>query len=156
MNAWFSTLILLGFLGIVSRLLLPEGEKSKLYPPLSFLLSLLTVLTVFSPLFSIKQEDGVDLSEFLESAEINSDEMERRLLERSVQRMYENTKVQFPTANFTLYVYTEEGSIPTEIAVSCDGTEGDAIAAFLENNYQIKTRPYEKGERENDSMAPEQ
>ena len=153
MNGWFSSLILLGFLGVIARLLLPDGEKSKLYPPLRFLISLLTLLAIFSPLIT-KKDGAWDLS-FFEVVETTPDEMERLLLERSTETMYKAAKEVFPESEFTLYVYTKEGSIPTELAVSCEGDEEDALVDFFRERYPLKVTKYKKGGDNNESIASE-
>lgn len=150
MKEWFYTLICIGFFGIAPRLLLPGGEKSKLYPPLRFLISLLLVLTVFTPLFKIKTENADGVASFFEAlSSPNTEEMERSLLERSAKEMMREAQAAFPEADFTLYIYTDEYSIPTEISIECADGDGDKIAHFLEEKYGISAEEYKQREDEN-------
>ncbi len=150
MKEWFYTLICIGFFGIVGRLLLPAGEKSKLYPPLRFLISLLLVLAVFSPFFKMKGENSSNFaSYFALLSSPDTKEVERILLERSAKEMTREAKLVFPEAEFTLYIYTDENSIPTEIAVECADGDGGRIADFLEVKYGIPAEEYSQGENEN-------
>lgn len=150
MKDWFYTLIIIGFFGIAARLLLPSGEKSKLYPPLRFLVSLLLILAIFSPVFQITGENEFLLSAFFEElSSPDSDEVERLLLERSAKEMVREAKLHFPEASFTLYIYTDKYSVPTKISVECSDGNGGKIADFLEVKYSIPAEEYKQGESEN-------
>lgn len=150
MKEWFYTLIFIGFLGIAVRLLLPAGEKSKLYPPLRFLLSLLLMLTILSPIFRItKQNDFSFTSYFEDLASPDADKIEHLLLERSAKEMSRDILAEFPEASFTLYIYTDKNSVPTEISVSCQNFDACRIADYLETKYGIPSKEYIQGDNKN-------
>lgn len=156
MKEWFTALIQIGFLGIVARLILPSGEKSKLYPPLRFLLSLVLVVAVFSPIFSLFRGNTADFSALFEGLQkTDTESMEKLLLERSAEEMANRVRERFPEADFTLYIYTDEGSIPTQIEVKCEGENGKAIAAFLQETYALPTSEFKEGEDNNGSHQAE-
>lgn len=143
MKEYFFTLILIAFLGVLGRLLLPGGEKDPLYPPLRFLLSLILLLAIFLPVFrSLTESDGKlpPLSDIFSKAE--PEEVERLLLERSAEQMAKKVKEAFPEADFTLMIYTEKGSIPSEIAVESN-TNAAEIALFLQEAYGLPARVHE-------------
>jgi len=144
MKEWFYRLIVIGFFGVAVRLLLPAGEKSKLYPPLRFLISLLLITTIFLPCFQLLGQSGENFTSFFENiTSPNTDEIERLLLERSAKEMTREVQTKFPEAKFTLYIYTDENALPTEIAV--EGVEADRIADYIEVKYEIPAEEYKKG-----------
>ncbi len=153
MKEWFFSLICIGLLGITSRLLLPGGEKSKLYPPLSFLFSLILIITVFSPLYKLFHQEKEIYTDFFSSLESpDTKVMERMLLERSAKEMSNQIKTQFPEAEFTLYIYTDKNGTPTEIFVKSVCGDAKDIADYIEAKYSISADEYNEGENENGSV----
>ncbi len=142
MKFWAYTLILCSVVTMAIRILIPRGKKSPLYSPLKFLLSLVLIVAVFSPVFSFLKKDftseiTIPWDSFFSQVDTDSD---RILLERCVQRMNEAVKHNFPETEFSLSVTANGDYIPTSIRVKCeDEKKAQEIALFLQANYALIT-----------------
>ena len=112
------SLVLLSFFGVLIRLFLPKGEKSALYAPLKFLLSLAVILCIFSPVFRFFKSE-ITFPKISVSAEKlpNGEELIRQRLE---ERIYEHTKAKFEDAQFSLTLSYMEGYIPEKVLILCE------------------------------------
>ena len=138
MKEFSFTLILLSFFGVLIRLFLPKGEKSTLFPPLKFLLSLAVILCVFSPLIRFLKNDFTFPEISLSAEEIPSgEELVRKRLE---ERIYESTKEKFKYADFSLTLTCGENAIPEKILLSCrDEIKAENIRDYIKIKFGIET-----------------
>ncbi len=142
MKSWATTLIFLTVFGILAKSILPKGEKSRLYAPFRFLLSLLLIVTVFSPLVPIFKGQGdlsKDISRFF--SETEGENVDVFLLKRFASVMDEKAKATFPDADFSFEIHTDENKTPVLIkVVSEDKEKGQEIADWIRLNYKIETK----------------
>ncbi|MBR3836568.1 MAG: hypothetical protein IKJ74_00340 [Clostridia bacterium] len=142
MKNWAYTWILCSLLTMLARILLPRGERSPLFGTVKFLISLLLIFTVASPVIRFVKGEWKDaplpLAEAAsERADIAPEEI---ILEKSSQRILKSARDAFPDATFTLKILADEASIPTGIRVLCENEKtGKEIARFLEMNFKILT-----------------
>jgi len=149
MKNWAYTWILCALLTMLSKIILPKGERSPLFGTVKFLISLVLILTVVSPLFRFVKGDWKDTPFPLSETEAKQEATtpEEIILEKSAQKMLESAQAAFPDASFTLKMKTDEALIPTGILVLCENEKtGKEIARFVEANYKILTT-YEGKER---------
>ncbi len=138
MNSWLNLLIVISVIGMGVRALIPNGEKSPLYPAIKLLLSLLLILTVFTPLIGLiksKPLFSFDHAE-ISSPPFSSQEL---LLYRSAEELRDAAQKAHPSVHFSIEVYTKDDGIFDYVCVRSDQMEdAERIAIFLENNFQIK------------------
>lgn len=131
------TLFFLAFFSMLAKIVLPKGEKSPFYPPLKFLVSLMLIVTVFSPLFQLGELANTPLPSFDESR-IDAEAISQSILQKSAEGMQSAAESAFPATEFSLRVEADEAYVPTAIYVlSKDEAEGRKIALFLQKNYEI-------------------
>ena len=138
MKTWCLSLILLSLCARFAKNLFPCGERSPLYAPLRFLLSLSLAVVIFSPFmrFLQKGEVNVEPFAFTETASIDGDKL---VLEQMGKTMKKSVDTAFPDTQYKLEIYTEEGFVPSLVAVVCENQgEAEKIAAFIEKNYNLK------------------
>ena len=145
MKQWASTLILTAIFGMVAKVMLPRGEKSPLFGPIKLLVSLILIVVMFSPVYSLLQ-GKIQANFFSESvADEKALDPENLLLERVAKIMSEEVQKAFPHTTFSLEIYTDNNGVPTEIQVVCDPPdEGPRIADFLKAKYKIPSIAKEK------------
>ncbi|MBR2635203.1 MAG: hypothetical protein IKD31_06450 [Clostridia bacterium] len=137
MERFSYVLILYSVLSVLLRFFFPKEEKSPLYPPLQFLLSLLVLLSIFSPITSLFRNNPFENLQLPEEI-TEEDSSHRRLLEKTLTRMQESAQRAFPEKEFHLTMTVSEGQIPLGITVHCKTEEtGLAVAGFLEANYSL-------------------
>ena len=127
-------IILLSLCGKLIKNFLPRGEKSPLYAPLRFLLSISLILVVIFPLTSPFKRETFNLK--LEPlADINSGEI---ILEKMQSTIKRSVDTAFPKEEYSLEIQTDEKGIPNLILVT-GGERADSIADFISRNYGLKT-----------------
>ena len=131
------TLFFLSFFTMLAKLILPKGEQSPLFSPLKFLISLMLIITVFSPFFNFESMANTPLPS-IDDSEINVEEVNQSILQKSANGMQKTAEAAFPSANFSLKIDANEEYVPTCIRVFSESeSTGTEIARFLEKNYQI-------------------
>ena len=87
MEQFFTFLLISSLLSPLLKAMLPKGEASPLFPPLKFLLSLITLLVILSPLFSFLQkgEENFHFSFTGEESLVLSD-ANREILEKTAEK----------------------------------------------------------------------
>ncbi len=146
MKEWILPIFFSALASLLLRLILPEGEKAPLYPPLKFLLSLMLTLSVLSPILSVamKGESGISLPD-LELQEEGG--LEEAILEKSRRDMEEALRQAFPESAARIELEHNEAYIPTGIRVYCNKAEtGQKMALFLRENFSLVTRVILEGE----------
>ena len=141
MKAWAYGLILLSLFGMIIKGVLPKGERSGLFPPLKFLLALVLIVAVISPVFSLLRGKG-PLSEISSLWEGSSETVEgdTLILNRLAQVMGEEVTRAFPESVFSFEIYTDENKVPVKIrVVSEDREDARKIADFVKIKYGIET-----------------
>lgn len=140
LNTLSYTLILCSATCLGIKAILPDGAKSALYGPMKFLLSLVLLLTVLSPLVSLLSKSPISFSfPITNSSDVDQNkEAENIILEKSTETITVSVQSAFPAANFSLNLQTDVNLIPTGILVYCEDLElGKRICSFLEQNYSI-------------------
>jgi len=155
MKEWANTLILVSFVGLIAKLILPKSEKSTLYGPIHFLCALIMILAVFSPIMKgMKRDLSLDIvTEDLFTFDMKEKEetLLLTLLERSTAMMTEEVKQIFPDAIFTLQMRANTEFVPEEMLVLCeDAVMGQNIADYIQVKYSIEANLKEK-ESDNES-----
>lgn len=139
MKEWAWTLILLSVFGKLIKNLLPRGEKSKLYAPLRFLLSLSLVAVMLLPWMQVLcgQIKPEELLSFPETENVQSN-ADAYILEQMGRTMKRSVDTAFPDVGYTLEIYSDSDQVPTEILVLCEDSEkANEIASFIERNYGL-------------------
>ncbi len=138
MKNFCTNLILLSFSGIFIKLFLPKGERSPLYAPLKFILSLGIILCVFSPVFSLFQSD-FSLPD-LTLSETDLPKGEELVLQKMEERMIESVKKAYPKEDFTLTILADENFIPERIRLLCNNeSSAREIKDFIKLKYKLET-----------------
>ncbi len=141
MKGFMWGLILLSFGGKLLEHFLPRGDKSPLFPPLRFLLSLCFIFLLFSPWIQWIKSDTKTikgLDELFSSAiEIDGNQI---ILEQMGKTMKQSVKTAFPHYDFSLEIYTNEENVPVLVkVVGNDPVTGEKIAEFIEKNYNLES-----------------
>lgn len=144
MKEWAWILILISVFASIGKSLLPKGEKSPLYPPLRFLLSLALIVVFFSPLIRMiqnKEELTSGISSLL-TEDTESTDGNTLVLKRFGATLGERIKREFPEAEFSLEIHTDENKVPTLIKVAGeDKVITEQIADFIQFNYGLEAIP---------------
>ncbi len=142
MKAWIITLIFLCIFKTVSKSLLPKGEDSPLYGPLRFLLAMILILSVFSPLLPIfKNKDTLSEKVSVFLADVKTEDVNVLMLKRFAEKMHENIKEVFPKSEAEFEIHTDETKTPVFIKVtSKDPETSQKIAEWIERNYGIESK----------------
>ncbi len=142
MKAWVITLIFLCVFKSVSKALLPKGEESPLYGPLRFIIAMVLILSVFSPLLPIFKEENL-LSEKMNVflSDIKTEDTEVYLLKRFAAKMHDTIKEIFPESEAEFEIHTDETKTPVLIKVkSKDPDISQRIADWIKTNYGIECK----------------
>ncbi len=143
MKEWALTLILLSLFALLIKNLFPKKNAA-----LGFLLSLCTLVVLFSPIIRFKDADldDFDFFEFLSPEAYQIPKGEELILQRLSQDLEETLKKAFPQGHFTLEIYTDENSVPTEIhVVGNDPVLIQNAADYIKIRYGISAQAKEKG-----------
>lgn len=130
--SWAVLMITVAFIGILVRTLLPQGEKSALYPPVRFLLGLITALAVILPVWK-KAAEIPDFSWDLTAQTEQADP----LLVYFARKANRAAKEAFPEASFILEVYTTPEGAIDRLCVVGEEAEVEQIAIYLQERYDI-------------------
>lgn len=142
MKAWVITLIFLCIFKTVSKSILPKGEDSPLYGPLRFLLSMILIFSVISPLLPILKKEN-SLSETVEIflQDTKTEDVNVLILKRFAATMHENVKKHFPESDAEFEIHTDKMKTPVMIRVSDkDPKTAQKIAEWIETNYGIESK----------------
>ena len=139
MKEWTWILIILALFGKLAKNLLPKGEKSPLYSPLRFLLSLSLIIVLFSPWIPLLKGER----ELMEFPSISAEEVEESgeilVLKRLGSTLGENVQSAFPDAKFSLEIHTDENKVPVLVkVVSEERNTAIQIAAYIKTNYDLE------------------
>ncbi|MBQ3076021.1 MAG: hypothetical protein IJC26_08120 [Clostridia bacterium] len=142
MKAWAQMLILLSLCGKLVKNFLPTGERSALFPPLRFLLSLCLVLALFSPWIKLFRGEIVFPSlELLKTEEEAVPDANTLIMEQIGKTMKRSVDTAFPSITYSLELYADADGNPQEVRVLCDDRNtGIKIAGFIEQNYGLQAR----------------
>ena len=148
MKNWIYPILITCIFSILIRALLPRGEKSPFYHPLKFLISLILILSVSSPLFSLMEKTGQFSFEVERFAETSDTAVyEEKILAESLQSMEKAVRETFPEEEISLEIISDEHNIPTGIRLFCQCEEkGREISAFLQENFSLLTTFTTQGE----------
>lgn len=139
MKGWAWCLILLSLCGKFAKNFLPKGEKSPLYAPLRFLLSLCLVIVIFTPFIKIMGNEK-DLSATFKKQQETALDGDREILEQMGKTMKKSVDTAFPQCTYTLEIYADDAGLPDLIKVVCENpADGKQIADFIYKNYGLKT-----------------
>lgn len=140
MGSFCQNLIFISIFSSIIKIFLPKGEKSALYPPLKFLLSLALILCVFTPLMIKTPIEDFHFDFNL--PEINSTPSgEELILTKMEENMRKTIRASFPDADFSLLIYRDENNLPGTIGVICEKKEeAERIANFILKNYRLETK----------------
>ncbi len=138
MKGWVWGIILLSLCGRLMKSFLPRGEKSPLFAPLRFLLSLCLIAILFSPFFKFmggkaKTDKTIDFK-IDEAYSIDGDALVLEQMGKTIKRSVDTA---FPHHEFTLEIYTDQQGLPNLIKVVGGGQDGSEIADFIQRNYGL-------------------
>lgn len=138
MKSWAFTVILLSLCGKLIKLFLPKGEKSPLFSPLRFLLSLSLIIALISPLIGWKGwfQGKAFPFEYETTEGIDSN---RIILKRMGETIKKSVDTAFPQCEYSLEIYTDEQGLPQSIRVVGGGEKATEITEFIYRNYGLKT-----------------
>lgn len=154
MKGTILTLFFISFFAMISKIILPKGEKSPFYPALKVLTSLMLILTVFSPFFHLEELANEPLPSFDSDSYGGAPEaIGKSILQKSADGMQTSAEKAFPEIEFSLRVEADENYVPNLIRVFCEeGEDGKKIALFLQSNYEILS-VWEEGKQNEDEKA---
>ena len=130
MKEWIFPILITAILTVLIPIVLPNGEKSPLFPPLKLLLSLALTLSVFLPVVSFSKSGIENPSLF--SYTVSNENYEKILLEKAEADIASAVKSAFPEEEVSVEVVANEDFIPTGIRFVCQSREqGEKISVFL-------------------------
>ena len=141
MSDFFTSLLLVTLLSVFFKGALLKGEDSPLFPPLKFLLSLITIVIVISPILSFlqKKDLGFTLSS-LETEIFTQVQAEEKILKETEAQIRSSVQKTFPQTAVTVTLLSDDTGIPTHLEISCEEEMKERIISFLEKNYNIPVK----------------
>ena len=138
MKSWAFTIILLSLCGKLMKHFLPRGEKSPLFSPLRFLLSLSLIIAIAFPLLQWKEESPTKDFPFTfeTTEELDGNTL---ILEKMGKTIKKSVDTAFPKCEYTLEIFADGQGLPQEIHVIGGGEKATEISDFIYRNYGLKT-----------------
>ncbi len=139
MKAWTLGIIFISLCGKLLENFLPRGEKSPLFSPMRFLLSLCLIVVISSPLWKIHSQKDTSFSiSFPWNTESKID-TNTLILEQMGKTMKKSVDTAFPKIEYTLEICADETGLPELVKVIGTSREdGVRIADFIQKNYSLK------------------
>ena len=137
MKAWTFIIIFLSLCGKLMKNFLPRSEKSPLFAPLRFLLSLSVIVALVSPLMN----PGFGNKREKVSFEYDAPELDGYglILEKMGKSIKHSVDTAFPDCEYSLEIYTDDQGMPSVIYVIGGEERAAEIADFIGRNYGLKT-----------------
>lgn len=136
MLSWFLTVALAGAVCTLLKILLPKGEKSRLFAPFRFLASLVMILALLMPVAKFARLSDASFDRFLDEFRTSGKTYASDLATSGARAIKEDLKTQFPSADYTVNIYADKNACAiTKITVG--GIDGDQIIAYMKDHYGL-------------------
>ena len=137
MKTWALTLVFAALFAGLAPHLLPKGDKSPLYQPLAFMISLAVLILLSQPLVAlIREPDRIRQIDFAAADESLTYDPGKMLLERSETSVEKKVREAFPEGDYAVVFDTDEEGLGIKaIRVETnDRALGEEIALWLVDN----------------------